>query len=251
MEPLRATATVLVENTTTRPDLYPEHGFSLWIDTGESKVLFDTGASGVVCENAKKLGIDLSQADAIVLSHGHYDHTGGLADVAALAEKAVVYAHPAARVNPAGREIVLSRTPETVVPGIRTTGEVERLTDFETARQQPVPFPDDQGIYFEVEQGIVVVVGCAHAGVVNTLRHVSQLAETDRIYAVLGGMHLASATRSRLKKTVKAFRDLSLQRIGPCHCTGEKVINMFEREFPQEFFPCRTGTVITFGDQGG
>jgi len=244
-------ATVLVENTTLNPDLKPEHGFSLWVDTGEAKVLFDTGASGVVCKNAEVLGIDLSEADAIVLSHGHWDHTGGLAAVAAVARNATIYAHPAAQIDPAGRECLLSRKSEVVVPGVRTTGEIARDTDFEAVPGQPMPFPDDQAIYFEVDEGVVVVVGCAHAGVVNTLRQVARLAKTDAIHAVIGGMHLGPASNDRLEKTVDAFRKLGIRRLGACHCTGEKAIRLFNDKFPAESFRCSTGTVLSFGGQGG
>ena len=241
--------TVLVENESARPDLRGEHGFSVWIDTGESKVLFDTGASGLVCKNAEKLGIDLSGADAIVLSHGHYDHTGGLAGVAEKACKSVIHAHPAAGVDVSGRPILTSRRPELVAPGIRTTGEVERVTDFEPA--DPRAFRDDQGLFFEVDDGLVVVVGCAHAGVVNTLRQAARLTDSKGIHAVFGGMHLLQASDERLRKTVQAFRELGLRRIGPCHCTGENAITLFEREFQEELFRCQTGTVMTFGGRDG
>ena len=247
----RVSATVLVENTTLNPELKPEHGFSLWVDTGDGQVLFDTGASGVVCENAEVLGIDLSEADAIVLSHGHWDHTGGLAAAAGVAHKATIYAHPAAEIDPAGRECLLSRAPETVVPGIQTTGEIARDTDFEGERGYPMSFPDDQAIYFEVDEGVVVVVGCAHAGVVNTLQQVARLANTDTIYAVMGGMHLGPASDDRLEKTVDAFRRLGVRRLGACHCTGEKAMRLFDKEFPAESFRCATGTALTFGGQSG
>jgi len=241
------TVTILVENSSPRPDLGAEHGFSAWLDTGERRVLFDTGASGLVCANAETLGINLAEADAIVLSHGHGDHTGGLAAAAERAEKATIYAHPAAQPSVAGRQIILSRAPEVVIPGISTTGEISRDTDFEAAAGPPVPNPDDQAIYFEVEEGLVVVVGCAHAGVVNTLRHVARRTKADKIHALLGGMHLASVPDDRLAATVKAFREFGIERLGACHCTGDKAVGLFAREFPEASFRCQTGTILTFG----
>jgi len=206
--------TVLVDNDTSRPDLRGEHGFALWIEAGESKVLFDTGASGLVCENAAKLGIDLSEADAVVLSHGHDDHAGGLSAVADKAPRSVLYAHPTAGAGQRGLSVVNSSHPETVAPGLRTTGEIRRITGFEPP--DLTYFPDDQALFFEVEaKGLVVVVGCAHAGVVNTVKQVARLAARKRVHAVLGGMHLHDASEERLAGTIQAFRDYGLRRIGP------------------------------------
>ena len=241
--------TVLIENTAARSDLATEHGFSAWVDTGESKVLFDTGASGRVVRNAEVLGVDLAAADAIVLSHRHADHTGGLEAAAAQASRATVYAHPAAGIVLHTNPVLTSRKSEAVVPGVLTTGEIARTTDVE-AEGGYAHMPDDQALFFEVPEGVVVVVGCAHAGVVNTLRHVAQLTRSEKIYAVLGGMHLPQASEERLAKTVEAFRELGLRRIGPCHCTGDRAIRRFESEFPAEFFRCQTGSVLTFGAAG-
>jgi len=244
-------ATVLVENTSARAGLEAEHGFSVWIETGESKVLFDTGASGLLCRNAEALGIDLAQADAVVLSHGHYDHTGGLDDVMKLASNATIYAHPEAGIDCSGRCAMLSHASEIVVPGIRTTGQIERVTDFETSRESPIPFPDDQAIFFEVAEGVVVIVGCAHAGVINTLMQVAGLTKRDKVHTVFGGMHLRSVSNERVERTAAAFRELGLERIGPCHCTGDAVIETLAEEFPDAFFRCSTGTALTFGGNSG
>ncbi len=244
-------ATVLVENTTSRPDLTPEHGVALWIEADGVKVLFDTGSTGVVRENAATLGIDLSDADAIVLSHRHHDHTGGLDRVLDIARRARVHAHPSFGAGIRSARLRLSPAPETVVPGIHTTGEVERVTDFEGPRTPSRHFPDDQALYLETARGIVVVVGCAHAGIVNTLRHVAKLARTAKLHALVGGMHLLRASQVRCRKMMQAFREIGLDIIGPCHCTGKDVISQVEREFPAEFVRCQTGTVLVFGANDG
>ena len=244
-----ARATVLIENTGSRPELATEHGLAVWLEAGGAKVLFDTGASGLVCDNAEKLGVDLSEADAVVLSHGHYDHAGGLSFVAEKAPGTMIWAHPAAKVRMYGRKVFTSRRHEMVAPGLWTTGEVERVTDFEPG--DPRLMPDDQAVFFKVDAGIVVVVGCAHAGVVNTLRQVQRLTGAGSIHAVLGGMHLLGASDERVRKTAEAFREMGVRRIGPCHCTGEQAMALFQREFPVEFFRPGTGAVVTFGEHGG
>lgn len=243
----QACGTVLIENTTLRPDLVAEHGFALWLDTGEAKVLFDTGASGAVCPNAEKLGIDLSEADAIVLSHGHSDHTGGLAAVADIARDAVVYAHPAAGLAVDDTRWLRSRVPEVVAPGVRTTGEIPRTTPFEEKSDHPRQHPDDQALYFEVDEGLVVIAGCAHAGAVNTLKYVARLEGTDRVFALLGGLHMGSVPEERMTQTITAFREFGLSHIGPCHCTGDAFVKRVRQELPAAWVSYQTGTATTFG----
>lgn len=187
------TITTLVENATSRSDLQAEHGLSLWIDTGPHKVLFDTGQGDLVLANARKLGIRLEEADAIVLSHGHYDHTGGLAGVLSLAQRAQVFLHPAALSAKYARDtdgrcraigmpracrLALSLDPVKSVPtehitevveGVFVTGTVPRTNDFEDtggpffldeACTQPDLLVDDQSLFFESPQGLVVLLGC-------------------------------------------------------------------------------------------
>ena len=239
--------TVLVEDMAEGGALLAEHGLALWIEAGDSHVLFDTGQGKVIEHNAECLGVDLGSTDAVVLSHRDHDHVGGLAAVVEKAPQCTVYAHPAAGVRVPG-QLFTSRRPEEVARGVHTAGEVKRVTDFEP--DNSAEFPDDQALFFEVDKGIVVAVGCAHAGIINTLKQVVKLTHGGKIHAVIGGMHLLHASDERLTKTVEALRGFGLDRIAPCHCTGEEVVRLFEREFPEAFVPCRTGTVLTFGANG-
>jgi 7,8-dihydropterin-6-yl-methyl-4-(beta-D-ribofuranosyl)aminobenzene 5'-phosphate synthase len=239
----RVAATVLVENTAGRGDLGAEHGFAIWLDFGEHRVLFDTGQSDLVCRNAAALGIDLAAADAVVLSHGHYDHAGGLPAVRELAPRARLFMHADAGVDPCGLQTVASDRPEEVVSGVRTTGGIALTTDFEGRN----PRPDDQALFFEVGAGLVVIVGCAHAGVVNTLRQVLRLTGLDRVHAVIGGMHLGGASADRISRTAVALHDLGVRHLSPCHCTGDTAIERFREVFPDAVRPCPAGTAFTFG----
>ena len=266
--------TTLVENTVFKAGLLAEHGLSFWIEYGGKRILFDTGQSDILIHNAKALGINLAEADAIVLSHGHYDHTGGLAAVLGIAPKARIYIHPAA-VEPKfsqsspktrsigmpdsgkkamrGREVIWTETPTQVFSGVRVTGQVPRINHFEDVGGaffldknccEPDELLDDQTLFIETAKGLVIVFGCAHAGVVNTLNRIADLTEKEQFYAVMGGMHLLDASEERIERTIAVIREYNLQRIGPGHCTGTKAAEEFRRVFPKQCFTCSVGARI-------
>lgn len=272
--------TVLVENTANRQGLLAEHGLAFWIERDGRRVLFDTGQGMALAHNADKLGIDLSTVDDVVLSHGHYDHTGGL--LAALPEfsRATVYAHLTAfrdrfvQDSQTGArpvrspiesldwlksgvgQIVATRTqPVGLGGGLWLTGQIPRQNDFEDtggafyldqACTQADAIIDDQALYIETKMGPVVLLGCAHAGVVNTLDYVSTLTGKSRLQALLGGTHLLNANQCRMEQTIRRLRELDVQRIGLAHCTGFAAMAQLHHELPNRCFHCVTGTRIEF-----
>ena len=273
--------TVLVENTARGPGILGEHGLAWWIDTGAHRVLFDTGQGLALTHNAARLGVDLARADAIVLSHGHFDHVGGLEAALGAAPRAPVFLHPRAvetkftgadpatarrisipdveaeRFRGASRRVVATRHPSEVVPGVWATGEIPRANDFEdtggpffldAALTRPDPLLDDQALYLPTPAGAIVILGCAHAGVVNTLTHIAQLTGGAPVRALFGGLHLENASPRRMEETVRALRAYSPRQMGFCHCTGLAAIRRLWAEFPENSVQLAAGRRLEFGN---
>jgi 7,8-dihydropterin-6-yl-methyl-4-(beta-D-ribofuranosyl)aminobenzene 5'-phosphate synthase len=269
--------TVLIENTVGRHGLLAELGLAFWIDLGARRILFDTGQSvGVLTANAQRLGIDPASADAVLLSHGHYDHSGGLAAVLPKTRTMPVYAHPAALEprfvrdpdggsHPVGMpeasrsalrrhaRLVAVTSPVDLGSGLSLTGPVPRITAFEDTGgpfftdpdgRQPDPLLDDQSAFLETPEGLVVLLGCAHAGIINTLLFIRTLRPETPFRAVLGGMHLRNATQPRLEKTVAALRELAIGRLHPLHCIGFPAAARLWNDFPGRVATCPVGTTF-------
>jgi 7,8-dihydropterin-6-yl-methyl-4-(beta-D-ribofuranosyl)aminobenzene 5'-phosphate synthase len=273
--------TILVENMARGTGVLGEHGLSYWLDTGSHRVLFDTGQGMALFHNARRLGFDLSIVDAVVLSHGHYDHTGGLEETLSEARKATLFLHPDATsskftglhptrgisrristafmekegFNTSGREVVISKEPREVVRGVWMTGEIPRTNTFEDTGgsffldkklQHPDPLLDDQSLYLKTGAGLIVILGCAHSGVVNTLHYIKRLTGETRIHALIGGMHLESASPERMNETVAALKSFAPERLGCCHCTGLAATVRLWNEFPGRCFQAHAGMLMEF-----
>ncbi|MCU0486500.1 MAG: MBL fold metallo-hydrolase [Anaerolineales bacterium] len=272
----------LVDNNTLDSARFrAEHGVSFAIETPAGQLLFDTGQSGdVLVHNAAQLGIDLSQIDALVLSHAHYDHTGGLQAFLQQSRTGLpLYAHPdlfreryaikdgqarsiglrMAQTDLSAHAVLnLSVEPAQVLPGVWTTGEITARTEFEgrsahhfiqsSSGWQPDPYRDDMGLVLEASSGLIVICGCCHAGLLNTLMHIQRKFD-HKIIAIVGGTHLANLDEHTLKYAVTILRAINAWDIPYLflnHCTGERALAVLSQAFDQKAKPCPAGTVLRF-----
>jgi len=269
--------TTLSDNTARMGDFLGEWGLSILVETGETRVLLDTGKSFSAVYNADTLGVDLGSIDIIVLSHGHYDHTGGLREILRRMRKEVeIIAHPdiwqikyarregepdryigvpflQTELESLGARFHLTTQPVVITGTIMTTGEIPMVTAFEEVDSalfikegpawQPDKVMDDQALIVKTEQGLVIILGCAHRGIINTLYHAQQLAGMRKIHTVVGGSHLINASEERLWQTIGALRELGVQRLGLCHCTDLPAASTLAQEFGEAFFFNRAGTI--------
>lgn len=265
--------TVLVDNRSV-DGLASEHGYSLHLDTPEGAVLLDTGQQGVLVPNAAALGIDLSNVSALVLSHGHYDHTGGVTDMLRLNRNIEVYLHSSVfqprysldgekptivKMPLAAMEAVMHHPdekihwvtkPVSLYNSVGITGPISRKCEFEDTGGSFYLDPegkevdlikDDIAIWLHTVKGLVICLGCCHAGLVNTLEHILARSDEKRIDTIIGGMHLLNADSNRLEKTVQKLRDYDIGRMIACHCSGDQAVKYLADNLDFEVVPGYAG----------
>jgi 7,8-dihydropterin-6-yl-methyl-4-(beta-D-ribofuranosyl)aminobenzene 5'-phosphate synthase len=276
---MNITLTTLCENTAGKPGFMAEWGLSILIQTDSANVLFDTGGNFAAVRNADKLGVDLRAVDKIVLSHSHADHTGGLREVLRRTGPKEIIAHPAiwelkytkrayerreafigipftrAELELFGASFTLRKEPVHIADTIVTTGEIAQTTDFEGI--EPIFYvkedgslrndsiPDDLSLIVRTQQGLVIVLGCAHRGIINTIRHAKKITGEERVHTVVGGTHLFPKTDEQVEKAIVALQEIGVQKLGVSHCTGFHASVRLAQAFGNDFFLNNAGTVYT------
>jgi 7,8-dihydropterin-6-yl-methyl-4-(beta-D-ribofuranosyl)aminobenzene 5'-phosphate synthase len=273
--------TVLIDNVSnpTNPQLLAEHGLALWIEADNRRLLFDTGQSDKCIQNAEKLGIDICSADILVLSHGHYDHTGAVAEILRRNPVISIYCHPGIFVprysrQPDGKmkQIGIAKSalnalqgvldkihwitePKFLFNDIGITGVVPRICAtedaggdfyFDTEGKRKDVVIDDQSLWFNTTDGIVIVSGCCHSGLLNTIEHSFFASGCRKLRGVVGGLHLVNASVERLDETYLRLKALSPARVIACHCTGEKATKYLNENLPSIVSTGAVGIEVKF-----
>lgn len=276
-----ARLTVVCENTAGPvPGILGEHGFSVLIERPGGTLLFDTGQGRTLLHNFACLKKDPARIGHIALSHGHYDHTGGLRQVLQHCGPVEVRCHPGAlnkrfvavkkgsRTSyrsagmPCGREeleaigarFVFNTGFTQIAPRLYLTGEVPRATGFEKddtrlkikkgGRYVQDTVADDQSLVLESKKGLVVVLGCAHSGMINTLNYITAQLPGKKIHSVLGGTHIGFLGRAQREATLEHLKQFRLRRLGVSHCTGLAPAMHLMQAFGNRFFFANAGTVL-------
>lgn len=250
------------------------------------KIVFDSGVhKESLLYNIDQLKADVTNVACVVISHGHADHTAATVEIVKAAGSAKVYAHPHTflprfvenikgkrrrhgvpqgegieDIESAGGEVVLTSESTEIVPGVWTTGQIQRVTTFERTtspskgerrlivvggEEQDDRILDDQALWMDVEHiGPFVITGCAHAGVVNTLQQVQRLGNFEKIHGLVGGTHLIRRSEQYLQQTFDGLNEIGLKLISPCHCTGFKATAKLWQAFPDAFLLNFSGKVI-------
>lgn len=273
-----STITLLVDNLAGK-GLQHEHGLSIFIEHQGKRILFDNGQNEVLFYNAEKLSISLSNLDAIILSHGHYDHGGNLKSLLLANPNALFFAHPdclqtrySLHPNKPARMISLSQqtieainrfpeqqkkwvtAPTEIVNGLWISGQIPRVCDAEdtggpffldTEKKQKDLIYDDMSIWLEDKEGITVVCGCCHSGIINTLSHIKkQTGPLTKINNLLGGLHLLSANSERMNATLNYLQKQNINHLYPAHCTGENAMLLLSKKFKNRVEIARSGLKV-------
>jgi len=275
---MKIKATVLCENCVFhKVGAIAEHGWAVYVETEHGDFLFDTGQGEGIINNAQYFGKDLKAIKAIIISHHHVDHTGGLLAVLNHTAKIKVYTHPeifkpsynirdkteryigipycCEILESRGAEFIFNTNFTEIKPGIIITGEIPRRTSFEKGEGKQVlktsngyvkdNINDDQALILNTtNNGLFIILGCSHSGIINTINYAIEITGQKHIHTIIGGTHLGPATEETREKSIQALKQFDIERIGVSHCTGLEVSSRLLQEFGERFFFCNVGTVV-------
>jgi 7,8-dihydropterin-6-yl-methyl-4-(beta-D-ribofuranosyl)aminobenzene 5'-phosphate synthase len=230
---------IVYDNNGYDSRLETKWGFSCLIEGPERTILFDTGGdSTTLLSNMGKLKIDPEEVDAIVLSHIHGDHVGGLDGFLEENSNVIIYlpeSFPKSfkdRAMSFGAEVVEVSQAKELFTGVYTTGELGNGVK-------------EQSLIVTSSQGLVVITGCAHPGVVNIVRKAKDVMAEKLVYLVIGGFHMSGASTHQIQSVIEGFRQLGVRKVAPCHCSGDETRKLFREEYEEDYIDSGAGKIIT------
>lgn len=275
--------TVIVDNSvpiSAKSPFLGEHGLSLLLETDSYKLLLDAGQSEAVVHNLSLLGIHACQLDAMAISHGHYDHTGGIPHILRHRRKPIsIYAHEEIfrlrySIAGSGKQFIgmpylkeetialgaewkLHRDPVEIAPHLWFSGGMPRVNDFEQGDAKLIvsddcgcdcqdSIPDDTALYYASERGLVVIGGCTHSGLVNTVQRGLAVTGQNKLAGWIGGTHLGPVAKEQQEQTLNILEDYAPEFIAANHCTGFDMMAELRNRFGRKFIPAFIGTVLEF-----
>ena len=276
---MQVSVTILVENTTPAANMIGEYGFACLVSVDGSNLLFDTGSNQALFHNSQALDIKLGEISDVVISHGHFDHTGALLALLNEYGDKRIYAHPRLllpryfslndgsyreigspntrkQLEQAGAQFIWADTLTEIIPGVYISGEIPKYYEFEDVggdfrvevdgQMEKDDLNDDMALIIDRPQGLIIISGCAHAGFLNTIEHASRLTGKTKILAYIGGTHLMSASSSRLDQTVAALKSYDIDRLIVAHCTGFYAAARLFNELGEKVIKGETGMSFSF-----
>jgi 7,8-dihydropterin-6-yl-methyl-4-(beta-D-ribofuranosyl)aminobenzene 5'-phosphate synthase len=273
------TISILADDRVTKSGFIAEHGFSAFVKTDDEAFLFDAGQGMVLHHNARMMGINLCDNENVILSHGHYDHANGVR-MLYCNSKIRIYSHPVILQSRFKKtapdeyknigiewldnavvtdkiEWNLSEQPQVLSGNLVLSGQIPRITDFEASdepfyilneqrRYEPDEILDDQALFISTKLGIIIVTGCAHSGLVNTVLHARKVLNQDKIHAIVGGTHLLHASTERLAKTVQFLQSAGVDLLYAGHCTGFEPACYLKSQLKEKYSILEVGLQIVF-----
>jgi 7,8-dihydropterin-6-yl-methyl-4-(beta-D-ribofuranosyl)aminobenzene 5'-phosphate synthase len=231
------TITILYDNYVYMQGTTADWGFSCLIEGMEKKILFDTGTQGnILMQNIDYLGVNLNDLDLIIISHNHNDHTGGLDSVLLRKSGIPVYFGNSFPASFSQNIINKGATP------VRVVDPVEICRHVYSTGELTGP-ANEQSLILDTNEGLVVIAGCAHPGIVNILTRAKEVLNKE-VYLVFGGFHLMEHSDDEINQIIEEFRSLGVKKCGATHCTGDRAIQLFQVAFAEDYVTMGTGKVI-------